>query len=224
MAKDSYISRRRPFLKSFDRAAARSKHVLMNRYGDACADSVISQSRRVYENLIPQIPFIGHRSPFLVFLLPTSRYLAVYRVLQKMGVSVEEAGRLIYQMNEAELNAIPAIVRRMAGCLWFSPLFIWRVKKRAKESQERKNPAGYVLRFVEGDGRNFDYGIDYTECAGCKFLKEQGAPELAPYLCALDKANSERLGWGLIRTTTLARGGDKCDFRFKKGGETNVIS
>ena len=33
---------------------------------------------------------------------------------------------------------------------------------------------------------------------------------------------SKALGWGLKRTTTLAEGAERCDFRFKKGGETQV--
>jgi hypothetical protein len=55
-----------------------------------------------------------------------------------------------------------------------------------------------------------------------KFLQQQGAPELGPYLCAADLVYSEMLDWGLIRTQTLAEGADKCDFRFKKGGPTRV--
>lgn len=64
--------------------------------------------------------------------------------------------------------------------------------------------------------------MDYLECATCKFLQQQGAPELGPYLCVADVLYSEMLGWGLIRTRTLAEGADKCDFRFKKGGPTRV--
>lgn len=30
------------------------------------------------------------------------------------------------------------------------------------------------------------------------------------------------LGWGLMRTMTLAEGAPKCNFRFKRGGNTNV--
>jgi hypothetical protein len=56
------------------------------------------------------------------------------------------------------------------------------------------------------------------------FLREQGADEIAPYLCALDQISSEKLGWGLIRTSTLAEGGKVCDFRFKKGGPTRISS
>jgi hypothetical protein len=41
-------------------------------------------------------------------------------------------------------------------------------------------------------------------------------------MCAIDKTVSEMMGWGLSRTMTLAEGFEKCDFRFKKGGKTQV--
>lgn len=96
------------------------------------------------------------------------------------------------------------------------------MKKRAASSQEREYSGGYVLTYIEGDGKDFDFGIDYIKCAACKFLDEQNAAELSPYVCAVDKVASEMLGWGLRRTTTLAEGGERCDFRFKKGGKTRV--
>lgn len=223
MKENNYIIDKPKLLKSFDRSIARSKRVLAARYGNEQANSLISESRREYEALIPRIPFIGPRSPFLtLFLLPTSRYLAVYRVLRRQGIAVEEAGQIIYQMNESELDSIPVLLRRIIAYLWFSSLFIWRLRKRAKESQERKYPGGYVLAFIEGDGQTFDYGLDYTECAGSKFLNQEGVPELAPFMCAFDKTASQVLGWGLTRTMTIADGCKKCDFRFKKGGRTNI--
>jgi hypothetical protein len=222
MRNDNYISRKQQLLKSFDSSIARGKRVLIYRYGNEHANSLIRESRSEYESLIPQIPFIGNNNPLLIFLLPTSRYLSIYRVLLRMGLTHVDAIQIIYQMNEAELKAIPYPVRRIIGYLWFSPWLIKRFRKRAKESQERKYSGGYVFTFIEGDGQKFDYGIDYTECAGCKFLNEQNAPELAPFLCALDKVSSEMLYWGLTRTMTIAEGFEKCDFRFKKGGKTDV--
>ena len=86
------------------------------------------------------------------------------------------------------------------------------------------NYAGdYVMTYVPGDGHTFDWGFDYTECASCKFLKAQDAFELAPYVCAVDQVVGEMLGWGLSRTTTLGEGGERCDFRFKKGAATHVV-
>ena len=102
----------------------------------------------------------------------------------------------------------------------FSRLYLARLRRRALESQERPYPGSYVFRYVPGDRTTFDYGVDYLECASCKFLAGQGAAELAPYLCTADYIYSEMFGWGLVRTTTLAEGGDRCDFRFKRGGPT----
>lgn len=209
-------------LDRFDRSVERGKGALVARYGDHNAESLIRDSRQEYEGLIPQIPDIGNRSPFLRFLLPATRYLAIYRAVQKQGGALEDAGALIYDMSEAEFRAMPRFARRMIGSVWFSRWFRKRLKKQAAETQLREYPEGYVLSYVEGDGQSFDYGVDYTECGGCKFLSAQGATELAPYLCAVDKVASEMLGWGLTRTTTLAEGGARCDFRFKKGGETHV--
>jgi len=224
MKSDNYIGREQQFLKFFDKSMARSSQALIHRFGKEQAGSVINEARIEFEALIPQIPFIGHRTPLLVFLLATGKYLAIYRVLQKMGFNIEQAGQVIDRMNEAELDTVPMILRRISGYLWFSPLLLWRMRKRAKESQKRQYPDGYVFNFVEGDGQTFDYGLDYIECAGCKFLKQQGAPELAPFMCDLDKASSEILGWGLIRTMTIAKGYEKCDFRFKKGGKTSMTA
>jgi hypothetical protein len=220
MPEASYTLQKPRLLKDFDRMAARVKRVLISRYGEGPAKALIGESRREYEALIPQIPYIGEKSPMLIFLLPTSRYLAVYRALQKRGATVEDGGRLIYEMWQAEAKAIPGPVRRLMGWLWFSSLLLRRVRKRAAESQKRQYPGGYVFTYIEGDGRDFDWGIDYVECSSCKLLKAQDAMELAPFVCAIDKVTSELLGWGLTRTMTLAEGFEKCDFRFKKGGQT----
>jgi len=219
---DSYVSRKPRLLRSFDRSVARLKPMLVARYGEDEARILVRGARQEYEQLIPYIPYIGDWTPMLIFLLPTTRYLATYLALQKHGGPVEEAGQLIYAMCEADGEAIPVLARRVAQELWFSRWFRRRVQRRAATSQERQYPGGYLLTYVEGDGAQFDYGVDYIECACCKMLEAQGAEELGPYVCAVDQVAGELFGWGLRRTTTLAEGGVRCDFRFKKGGRTEV--
>ena len=215
-------SRKSRLLRKFDKAIGRIRPLLVTRFGPEQSDLFINEAHREYENLIPQLPYMGYRNPFTVFMRPATWYLAVYRTLKRHGVTLEDTGQLIYQMGEADLNAIHPFVRSLIRYLWFAPLLHNRLKKRAATSQLRKYPADFVFSYVEGDGDAFDYGIDYTECANCKFLKEQGAMELAPYACAVDIAASELMGWGLTRTMTLAEGYEKCDFRFKKRGATKV--
>jgi hypothetical protein len=219
---DSYVSRKPQLLRSFDRSVARLKPMLAARYGEVESRILVREARQEYEELIPHIPYIGDRTPMLIFLLPTTRYLAIYLALQRHGGSVEEAGQLIYAMCEADCEAIPALARRVAQELWFSRWFRRRIERRAARSHRREHPGGYVLTYVEGDGIEFDYGVDYVECACCKMLETQGAEELGPYVCAVDQVAGELFGWGLRRTTTLVEGGERCDFRFKKGGRTEV--
>jgi hypothetical protein len=181
------------------------------------------ESRQEYEALIPRIPFIGNNLAILTFYMPVTRYLAVYRALQNQGRTVEEAGRLIYRMGTEEALAISPLGRRVMEVLWFSSWLRKRIKKRAIKSQRRIYPVDFVMNYVEGDGQEFDYGVDYIECANCKFLQAENAFEIAPYLCATDKPISELMGWGLYRRTTIADGSPICKFRFKKHGKTQVV-
>ena len=223
MASETYPHRKSQFLSSFKRSIERVHPVLIDRYGRQEADTLMRLSGQKYEDLIPQIPYIGDRNPmFNLFLLPASRYLAIYRAFQSHGRSLEETGRLVYEIGQAELLAIPGLVRWVISALWFSGLFRKRVQRRAALSQARKYPGDFVFVYTEPGNQEFDYGIDYLECAVCKFYRQQDAVALTPYICAIDKPASEMLGWGLYRMQALADGGEKCDFRFKKGGNTRV--
>jgi len=223
MAQAGYTSRKIKFLRSFDKLLARVQPWVKNWLGEAQAARFMRDSRQEYETLIPRIPFIGNSYQALSFYRPVTRYLAVYRVLQKQGRTVEDAGRLIYRMGTEEALAIPPFGRRLMEILWFSGWFRRLVKRRAIKSQQRIYPADFVMNYVEGNGQEFDYGVDYVECANCKFLQAENAFEIAPYVCATDKPISELMGWGLYRTTTIADGSPTCEFRFKKGGMTKVV-
>ena len=219
----NYEYQRRRLIRDFDKSLLRVIPLLASFLGEEDTKLLIQESRQEYETLIVRIPFIGRNNPLLIFFLPTPRYLAVYRTLQRMGYSTEDAGYLIYEIGSAGLRKIPYIARKFIGYLWFSHWLTDRLNKRAADSRLRKYPGNFVLDYVETDGQDFDYGVDYLECATCKFLKSEGAFELVPYICAVDKTASEELGWGLTRTMTLAEGANKCDFRFKRGGKTNVV-
>ena len=140
------------------------------------------------------------------------------------GADVKEAGELAYLLSRTYLERVPGFARRLLGYMSFSPRYKSNLHQRAEASQKNPYPRGYIAFYVEGDGVNFDFGVDYHRCATLTFLQEQGAAGLAPYLCACDYLYSEMLGWGLTRTTTLAEGGDWCDFRFKRGRPTRIKS
>jgi len=219
---DYYVSRKRKLLRDFDRMVRRVRDVFVSPYGEEQTDALIGETRREYQALIPQLPYIGGKEPYTQFIIGAAWSLAMYRVLKARGETIEAIGRLIFEVDRAFLKTYPRFMRRLFGHMTFSRRYIRRLRKRAAESHERRYPSDYVYTFVEGDGETFDFGVDYLECATCKFLQQQGASELAPYLCASDLVYSDMLDWGLVRTQTLSEGAEKCDFRFKKGGPTRV--
>jgi len=223
MVQTNYSSRKNQFTKSFNKILARVQPWIQTWLGEEQAERFMDESRQEYEILIARIPFMGNSFLTLGFFSPVTRYLAVYRALQKQGWTAEETGRLIYRMGAEEALAIPPLGRRFMEVLWFSRWFRKLAKRRAIRSQQRIYPANFVTNYVEGDGQEFDYGIDYIECANCKYLQAENALEIARYVCATDKPISELMGWGLYREKTIADGSSICKFRFKKGGKTQVV-
>lgn len=65
MSHETYASRKSRLLKQFDRSVSRVKQVLVARYGEEEANTLMRESRHVYQDLIPQIPYIGDRNPLL---------------------------------------------------------------------------------------------------------------------------------------------------------------
>ncbi len=219
-----FISRKARLQKKFGDLLRNARTVLVSRYGQEFAETLIKEACVEYAKLIPEIPYVGQNRILVQFITGTAQSLAIYRVLGNHGKTVEEAGKLYYIICQHILNSYPGIVRWLVGKANFSPYYLRVLKKGALKSQKRLYPGGYVFSFVDGDGKEFDYGVDYYECGGCKFLFKQGAPKLAPYICTADIIYSDLFVWGLTRTKTIAEGFEKCDFRFKKGGKTRVTS
>ena len=138
-------------------------------------------------------------------------------MLKSYGKSVEEVGRLSYEITEEALGGYPKFLDKLLAQWRFSRFSLVRAQQRAAESQQRQYPGDWVFTFVEGDGKTFDYGVDYSECGICKFYHAQDADELTPYICLLDYQMSAAMGTGLSRTTTLGEGQRCCDFRYKRG-------
>jgi hypothetical protein len=95
-------------------------------------------------------------------------------------------------------------------------------KEQAAKSQARQYSGDWVWNLLEGDGQEFDYGYDFYECGVQKLYHALGADEFLPFFCYLDFATYRTPGWSFYRTMTLAEGYEKCDFRFRKGGETKM--
>jgi hypothetical protein len=201
----------------FDLAARLIRGLAVARYGEQFAEIVAVEARREYESLIPQLPYIGgRRNPLTQIMISAGMFLALYRAMKGQDKKVEEIGTFVYEGVENAYGLLPRFALYTYGGLSFTEHRQRRSQELALESQKRQYADDWVYSVVAGDGESFDYGLDFVECGICKFFHAREADEFARYMCRLDFIMSERMGMGLVRTVTIAEGGEKCDFRYKR--------
>ncbi len=210
-------------LRQFDRGVTTLRDLLVDRFGEEGLDAAIAETRAEYEAVIDRLPWIGgSANPRSFSLYGSAFWLALWRVLEPRGLTLDEAPELFCEMFRSYWSHYPRTLRRLYGRIRMGPANQKKVRRLAIASEARTHPGDYVSRFVPGEPGHFDYGIDFVECGIIEFLRAEGAEELAPVLCELDWPHTELLGIELIRTTTLAQGGERCDFRFRRPGAPDV--
>ena len=199
------------------------KH-LVEAYGKEGGEAIARESLQRFEALLPDLPDIGGReNSHARYLYLGAAGLATYRSLQARGASVEEAARLIYLGTASFFDSVPTRwLMRWQGRRMLGRKRCDQLRHAAAISQQRRYPDDWVFEIVEGDGRDFDFGVDYTECGVVKYLAREGAPELAPYLCWIDYPQFAAMHLRLDRTEPLAQGGQRCDFRIGRGEPVRV--
>ena len=107
MSHENYLHRKNQLMKTFDKLLARVQPSVFAWLGEEPARQFMREARQEYEELIPRIPYIGESRLLLGLFLPSSRYLAVYRALQRQDRTLEDAGRVVFLMGAEEARAVP---------------------------------------------------------------------------------------------------------------------
>jgi hypothetical protein len=220
-----YNYQKSKLLKDFDITASLVRDYIVESCGQDFAETLIRDARQEYEQIIPEVPFIeGMRARTLnSFLLITAQEVAAYKAMKKHGKGPSEAWEICHKAIERRMKRFSAIKRWLLKHLMYSRFLMRRVKRRA-ERQEQLKFGEFEIKYLVGDGTEFDWGVDYVACGNYNLATTLGAEEFAPYICMSDIALGNALDWGLIRTQTLADGCESCDFRFKKGSKTRISS
>ncbi len=188
----------------------------------AATAAVIEGVRARLPVLLSSAPDPGLAAPHMrAFSVSGVIYVAMYLELASRGQSAAAAWAICEAATRARFAAMKGLEKRLAT----DGMFGWPMRALSRWLSKRSHAApvgGWVFSFVEGEPGVFDYGVDYERCAIREMAIANGAGDFAPYICLADVPGSEEFGWGLARTETLAQGGRRCDFRFKKGAETSV--
>ena len=215
---DYYLSRADEYWKQLGRLFRSSKKILPNYLDAKQVENVANETYDEFKKVLVTLPYIGGDQNMLTFVFASSAAaLAYIRVLERYALPVDQIGGILNDVYADVYKSLPGLVKWYLRRVEFSSRHRNRLKAFARESQLREYADNWVMEYIEGDGIEFDFGCNYTECAVLKFYRKMGAEKYMPYVCVMDLTLSNALGTGLQRTSTLNYGGHCCDFRYKKG-------
>ena len=212
-----YLNIKPKIMTKIDKDEKYYKNVLLQYLSKSKIEQLLNETRIEFENSLPQLPYIGgDTNPLGDGFITASWCLPFFRSLEKEGLSLYEIAKISYEKMEYNVESKSADKKRNVRKFYFSPRMRLVEIQRAKETKSGKYPSDWVSEYVEGDGENFDFGIDFTECAICKLFKPHDALKYVPIFCLGDYASYRAFGIGFKRTQKIIFGAPMCDFRFKK--------
>jgi hypothetical protein len=222
MPKTNYSYKKKTLFRRFSKSSRIVLKTLSNYYPSSDIDSLISETIKEVETLLPHVPYIGGKENFsLNDFFDSIMILALFKVLRKRGTSVRDIAQMMYEIREMQSLKQSRLMKFLTSKLIFSSRTKNNYKKKIKIMTQKAYPENWKMEFVEGDGEEFDWGVNFHECAVQKLFNKHGGEELLPYICMTDYAPFNVLkNVEFKRTQTIASGAPFCDFRFKKGGST----
>lgn len=143
----------------------------------------------------------------------------IYENLLKENLKTEQIGEIIYYGFKKFIDKYPTIVMKVIKKKQFSKKQINFMKEQAKLSKSRDQIYNWVFDIVDGNGKEFEWGIDYKRCGINDFFREKNESDIIPYICATDYCMFAKMKAELNLTKTLGKGDDCCNFRYKKNGD-----
>ena len=222
---DYYVKRKISLMENFEKFLRISDSLLLDKFSEEKVKDLHGQMRKGYEELIPEIPYIGgNKNPLTIILVDCVSSLPMIRALEKEGMSYREIGKFTYDFWETT-NKIRANRAEKKGLdpaeRLFKEDYVNYMKLLAGTSQKRKYEGDWVFEFVDGKGEAFDYGYNFSNCGVYDFYKKQGADKYVPFICLSDFAEAHMAGCGFARTQTIGNGDPICDHRYTRNGTTN---
>lgn len=172
------------------------------------------------DRMLPLLPYVGGANGRMTpFFEQGAGVIALGRVLRAQAAPAGAVASLMREMFVARLRALPKQERLALGQQFLSASNQELLKAAALRSLDRENPGDFVYDFIAPAGgeteAQFEFGIDYRECGFCKLCEASGDVDLLPNLCAVDDEFYALRGIALKRTTTIAGGAERCNFRFR---------
>jgi hypothetical protein len=218
-----YTSQKAKLLRRFDKFSHRVRKSLTEQYDADFARRVVEETRLEFERILPELPYIGGIKNFYTPIIIVNGWIiSLYRVMKSHGKTVEEVVKIYCAVADDYFKSFPHVLLRLGGRLAFVGIVQAIMKRQAAQSQKRLYPDDSVYTVVVGSGDDFDWGLEFSECAVIKLYEAQGAEELEPYCNFFDVIASRYMGMGIDADSTIGLGCETCTLVYKKGRATKI--
>ncbi len=217
-----YVDNKRKFIKQFKKYSKIMKKALQIRFDDEQVDKIMKEALQNYEELLPQIPYIGgFKNSGTRNLIGSALGLSYIKALEPLGLSEKEIGNVIYDffrlMFKPKPKFIQNIVKYLLGKKFFKNMLLKQFEKKKKFE---KYEAAWATQPIYDENGEMQLGLDIKRCGICVFFKQQKMEKYIKYMCLGDYPMFGSLGLYLHRTKTYAGTNEVCDYKFtfKDGG------
>jgi len=186
------------------------------------SDSISARMRIEFDAMAKDMMFaLDSKNPMDRRIPVCGMFLSLIRVLDSQGEGYEKIRSTCMDVAIVFVtpkNALHKKLKFLQGRLvksWLFRLIIPQFKKRVKD---KAHPDGFAVDIITNPAETFGlgYGFNIMECGICKLFNKHRSGQYAKILCEVDHLTSSLAGLDLIRTSTIANGASKCDFRFKQ--------
>ena len=170
--KNYYLQNKKKILDDTRQITAAIRDISAAEFDQKTANELIQQTEKTFKNSLADLPYIGGSANELTSnLYQSALALSFYRAMQEKGHDVKVTGKILYYAVEKMVTGNPLIM--MGGRLANSKMAYDQFRAEAEVSHKQTYSGDWVFDFVAGDGKLFDYGIDYLECGICKYYEAQ---------------------------------------------------
>ena len=173
---------------------------LIRRLVDDDAQAVVEEAAEIFDRMIPDMAYVDNPEHSMALPLFICNALLKGLAAAPLAVPDEPLGEGFLEERFDDFVAL------------------------GEASQQDPVPGEFVLEVLSGEGQKFEWGYNIKSCAICHSFAKHDAMDLVPYMCATDDVMSDKGNQGLQRTGSIAIGAHHCDFRYKRGGESQRLA
>jgi len=188
---------------------------MVRAYGEEFHQELYRRSKSVARAILPQVPDIGN-SVFKTNYYYCVCYCGWFGAMQAMGLSADEAVKVIWFINEAYLKSFPRGLMKLGGRFYAHTRRKRGPKAAARSLSGNVHPMDWKIRYEQVDSTTWK--IDILECFMVKLAQKLGIKDMLPGICRMDYPFSHYFDTEFRRKGTLADGFPWCDCWYRYPG------